>query len=523
MNDVAIRAEIQKLVADAEVVQHEAPEPDALAYQPFPVDLLPEPIRGYIQAEAAAIGCDPAFVALPMLAAIASAIGSRRRIRLKKRWTEPAIIWALTIATSGGHKSPGFDAAMRPVKKRQEKAKRRFAEATNRYAVAMEEYKAAWKEWKDAGGGDPEPREPTEPTLERTWTDNTTIEALASPILNENPRGVLLGCDELSAWFGSFDRYAKAGSKAGADAARWMHLHGGRSFVIDRKTGIPPTIFVKDGTVSVAGSIQPGVLRRTLTPEHHESGMAARFLYAMPPRKQKRWTEAEIDEQLEADVLALFDRLYDLQPDYDEDGEPIPRLVKLSTGAKHDVWIPFYNEHGKEQIELDDDLSAAWSKLEGYAARLALVHYLVRVAADDPTVSDPDTVDETSMAAGIALSRWFGAEAKRVYAMLGESETDQQIRELVELVERLGGTVKARDLQRRSRKYHTATEAENALQILVQHEKGDWRPKPCTDQGGRPTTVFVLRRVDTTPAKPKENGGSVDVNGEAPAGEWGEV
>lgn len=505
-----------KGILSEQVTTHKAEDAAPAEYQPFPVEMLPEPISSYITASAAAIGCDPAFVALPKLAALASAIGSRRRVRLKRRWTEPAIVWALTVAVSGSHKSPGFDAGTRAVKTRQEKAKRRHAEAMKRYAVAMDEYKAAWSEWKAAGGGDAEPREPTEPTLERTWTDNATMEAIASPILAENPRGVLLACDELSAWFGSFDRYAKGGAKVGADAARWMHLHGGRSFVIDRKTGIPPTIFVDHGTVSVAGSIQPGVLRRTLTAEHQESGMAARFLFVMPPKRQKRWTEAEIDEHLEADVLALFDRLYDLQPDHDDDGDPIPRLVKLSTAAKHDVWIPFYNTHGKEQTELDDDLSAAWSKLEGYAARLALVHHLVRVAANDDTVSDPDTVDETSMEAGIALSRWFGQEAKRVYAMLAESEADQTIRQTMELVQRLGGTVTGRDLQRSARKYKTAKEAENALQILVQHEKGDWRPSPGTAQGGRPTSVFVLRQradVDETPVKPKENKGCVNVNG----------
>jgi hypothetical protein len=89
----------------------------------------------------------------------------------------------------------------------------------------------------------------------------------------------------------------------------------------------------------------------------------------------------------------------------------------------------------------------------------------------------------------------------RVHAMLGETEEDREIRELVELIERLGGTITTRKLQRHSRKYRTAEEAENALQILVQHEKGDWRSRPATAQGGRPSTEFILRRVDTTPAK----------------------
>ena len=38
--------------------------------------------------------------------------------------------------------------------------------------------------------------------------------------------------------------------------------------------------------------------------------------------------------------------------------------------------------------------------------------------------------------------------------------------------------------------------------------------------------LFVLRQgvgIDETPVTPKENGGYVNVNGEAQAGEWGEV
>jgi Protein of unknown function (DUF3987) len=520
-SDETIHAEIQTMADNAEAVQQESSAPEALEYQPFPVDLLPEPINGYVRASAVAIGCDAAFVALPILAAIALAIGNSRLIRLKRRWTEPAILWLLTIATSGGHKSPGFDAAMLPIRKRQEKSKRRFTEQMKRYEIELEEHKQKLAEWKEAGAVDPRPEKPEKPIWERCWTDDTTIEALASLLL-QNPRGLLLSSDELSAWLASFDRYAKAGTKTSADAARWLHVHGGRAIVIDRKTGEPRTIFVPHATVSVAGSIQPGVLRRALSREHHENGMAARFLFAMPPKRQKRWTEAEIDQALEADVLALFERLFDLRSVTDDDGEPIPKLLNLSTAAKHEVWIPFYNEHGKEQIELDDDLSAAWSKLEGYAARLALVHHLIRVAANDDAVADPDTVDEVSMAAGIALSRWFGEEAKRVYAMLSEDEDAQQIRELVELVERLGGVVRVRDLQRHSRKYRESHVAENALQLLVNQGKGAWQANRTGAQGGAPTRAFVLRRVDTTPAKLKKNAGSVNVNGEEQTGEPGD-
>ena len=35
-------------------------------YIPFPVDLLPAPIRRFVVEAAAAIHCDPSFVALPL-------------------------------------------------------------------------------------------------------------------------------------------------------------------------------------------------------------------------------------------------------------------------------------------------------------------------------------------------------------------------------------------------------------------------------------------------------------------------
>src|SRR5262249_19012905 len=138
LSDAAIRAEIDEMADKAEAVAHEPPELGIAAYQPFPVDLLPELVRGYVTASAAAVGCAPVFIGLPMLAAIASAIGNSRRIALKRRWTEPAILWTLTIATSGGHKSPGFDAATLPIRKRQAKAKRRFDEPIEAYAPPNE-------------------------------------------------------------------------------------------------------------------------------------------------------------------------------------------------------------------------------------------------------------------------------------------------------------------------------------------------------------------------------------------------
>ena len=66
-------------------------------FEPFPVEFLPEPIRSYIVGGAEALGCDPAFIVMPMLSILASAIGNSRCIKLKESWTEPAILWTAVI------------------------------------------------------------------------------------------------------------------------------------------------------------------------------------------------------------------------------------------------------------------------------------------------------------------------------------------------------------------------------------------------------------------------------------------
>ena len=72
-----------------------------------------------------------------------------------------------------------------------------------------------------------------------------------------------------------------------------------------------------------------------------------------------------------------------------------------------------------ELVELDDDLAAAWSKLEAYTARFALIFQLLSWAAGE---ADGEAVDQTSMESAITLSDWFGGEARRVYGLFAERE-----------------------------------------------------------------------------------------------------
>lgn len=465
---------------------------DAAQYVPFPTDALPEPLRSFVVESCKSIGCDAAFVALPLLAVCAAAIGNACRIRLKQGWTEPSIIWAANLGDSGSKKSPAFDAAMETVKAMQAKFFQEHRQALDNYEREKVEYEKGLAKWRKEQGGDP-PEKPQEPVARRLYCADTTVEALA-PILQENWRGVLLSRDELAGWLRSFNQYKQG---KGADTAHWLEMHGGRSMIVDRKSGPKKITYVPMASVSIAGGIQPQTLKRCLNREHFEDGLAARVLLAFPPRTVKQWNDVELSMELQAALGLVLQRLYDLKPARRPDGEPSPVLIDMTPKAKL-AWIKFYNKHAAEQVDLSGDLSAAWSKLEAYAARFALITQLVRQANDEPGVGD--LVDEASVAVAVELTRWFAQEAKRIYSILSESEDEEGVRQRAEMIERRGGCVTVRDWQR-ARGLDTASEAEEELEELVQEGLGGWTHPTPGPKGGRPTRRFTLAPSvpDTTP------------------------
>ena len=494
-------------------------------FQPFPTDALPEPIRGFVVAGAKAIGCDSSYLALPMLAALAAAIGNTRRIQLKRGWSAPAIIWTAIVGESGTSKTPAFKLVMRPMRDRQRKSLESHAEAMKHYEADLAHYEKALSVWKrDKKTEEPPPTKPDPPNAARYIVSDTTVEALATLLL-ANPRGLLLARDEIAGWFGSFDQYSSG--KGGADAAHWLSMHNGESVVVDRKTGTQRTIYVPQASVSVTGGIQPTILHRALGVEHRESGLAARLLLSCPPRKPKRWTESDIAPEAEAELAWLVDRLYDMQPTVNEEGDPLPVIVGMTPDAKA-AFVDYVNRHGEEQTDLSGELSAAWSKLEEYAARLALVIHCARWAADD--AESPDAVDAASMKAGIELAQWFKAEARRVYSLLSESDDDREQRRLIEWIERKGGSVTAREVQQGHRQYRTAQDAEAALEELAKAGCGQWHDAPPGPKGGRPSSVFRLSTASTStqPARTRDSESFVDVDSvdtpeSQPDDDWGEL
>ena len=465
-------------------------------YQAMPVDVFPSQVRTFIDTVADAIGCDPVFVAMPLLPALAGCIGNTHRIKLKSSWAEPATVWALTIAPSGQHKTPAMKHAHWPLHDWQEDAFRQYAIDQAAYEEELEAYQDAYKGRKNNG---PKPPKPTPPSCVRYFVTDTTMEALI-PILDSNWRGLSAFIDEGTLWFQSFGQY-KGGR--GSDVGHWLSMADAGPLTVDRKAGVKKSYSIRRANVSIATGTQPETLRVDSSGNIH-NGLLPRFLLAMPPRRKLVWSEKEVPEHVGAILGRIYTNLLSLQPGIDDRGVQYPIDVPLTPEAK-ELFAAFFNRNGEEQAELTGALASAWSKLAAYAGRLALVLHLTNWAAEEEGV-DPAAIDAASMGCAIRLVEWFKIEARRVYATLSANEEDQDRQALAELLQRHGKPVTARDLSRLSRRYGDSESAEEALDDLAKCGFGKWDNQGPSDKGGRPTRRFVLNgAVDETPANSEGN------------------
>jgi hypothetical protein len=477
------------------------PTPPAIApYRPFPIELLPASVADAVVAHAEAIGCDRAMVALPTLGVLAASVGNNRRVLIKHGWSEPSILWPVTVADSGSIKSPALDAAIAPLRRWQDARFVEYAQEREEYRIAVAHQQRAFAAWRTTKGvGDP-PIEPAAPIARRILVSDVTVEALA-PLLRDAPRGLLLVRDELSGWFGSYDAYRGG---RGGDVARWLELHRGGSITIDRRKSDEPIIYVPRASVSITGTIQPKVLASVLGVEHWANGLVARLLFAAPPRQPRRWRDAIADERVTRELERVVLELLALAPD--TSGEPVE--LALDDAGKR-AWIDWFNAHGARHDELTGDLAATSAKIEGCGARLGLVLGLAR----DPAAR---CITAQDIAAGVRLADWFEQEANRVYSILSESPPQAELRELVELLQRRGGHVTVRDLAhsgpRRYRGDRDASEA--ALCRLVESGRADWE-ESSESAPGRPTRRAKLRDPEPVALDPKKGDFGSGSNGAA--------
>lgn len=422
----------------------------------FPVGALPGPLAVFAVEASSALGVDPAMIAGPGLAAMAAAIGNRRRINVKPgSWYEPACLWVAVVQPSGGLKTPAIGLVLEHLHKRE----------VSEIAAWEREVKQWEAEDKDERGEKPEPPP-------RLVVSDVTSEALLA-IHGRSPMGLLMHRDELAGWLRSFNAY-KSG---GGDAQTWAEMHQAQPVLVDRKTS--GTISVPRACVSVVGGLQPGILGVVLAGEHLDDGIASRILFVHPPPTEKVWTDERLSQEVKKGWHDLLDSLKALMPS--PDGSPIDLPMTKDAKAR---WVECYNSRAERmQAEEEGPFRSAMSKLEAATARLALIVQL----GEKP---GSKKVGAEAMQAGIDLSLWFESQAWTIYHGLKVTKLDRERHELYQwIADRPGGRATRRQVQREGpKKFRKKGDTQKWLDDLVEAEMLERKPK----RGSRVEVYEVL-------------------------------
>src|SRR5262249_25506572 len=178
----------------------------------LPTGLLPEVIEKFARIEGAAMGADPAGLAMAALTVCAAAISDEIKIQPKRYadfWKESARLWAFLVGNPSTKKSPIMNQAAWPVKRID--------------GILFQQYQADLATYNALPADERKTAEP--PKQKRRRIEDVTIEA-AQEVLKDSPDGVLCLQDELSGFFGMMDRYA--GDRGGMkDRSFWLQAWNG--------------------------------------------------------------------------------------------------------------------------------------------------------------------------------------------------------------------------------------------------------------------------------------------------------
>ena len=198
---------------------------------PFPSEVLPTELRGWVTDIAERMSCPLDLVAIPAMVSAGSLVGARCLIRPQEKttWAEAGNLWGAVVAPPGSLKSPAATEAQKPLRRLEAKAAEEHAEAMEAYRVAEKLYKLQdakaqhqVKAMLDKSGeaiGDASAilaanTEPKMPQARRFFTSDATVEKLGE-ICAANPQGMMLHRDEIASLWTDENTGNKRGHSSG--------------------------------------------------------------------------------------------------------------------------------------------------------------------------------------------------------------------------------------------------------------------------------------------------------------------
>lgn len=341
------------------------------------------------------IGVDPVIPLLAGLGAVCGALDARSRLELMDGYEVPPILWCMVVGDPGAKKTPGGSPMWEILRTLEFEdvapAAARLLEWEGREAY----FAACKKEFLTAaasgamGLGEQMPFVPDLPPQPRPLkivVSDITSQRLVRDAA-DHPRGQLCTLDEMSGWIKKLT--ATNGTE---DRGTWVQAYEGHAYAYDRVGG--GCIRAECLAVAMTANIQPDYFREHIS-TLAQDGTLQRFIVGVVDRKLIRRGEPQPHHKISARAWEQAIRLIYALP---------ATTYTLSDDAfrvfrEFQLW---FERTKQDHALLGEEMAfqTAFSKLEGTAARLALVFHVL----DEPFSS---IVSKNTMDRAITMVRNF--------------------------------------------------------------------------------------------------------------------
>lgn len=367
----------------------------------FPSGIFPPVVEEYIQECVAKNGFTPDYMYSAYLSIVSVLIGNRLKVRILENWEERPLLWIANIGGSGVKKTPAVAAIFKPLREIQRKQHAEYKKEWNKYTNAIEN-----KERSDR------------PIPNQTIVDDTTVEALFD-IMENCTTGQIMIKDELLGLIYESSRY----SKTNGQEERLLSIFSGEPITVNRK-GNGEYKLIPHPFLTLIGGIQPGVVKVLFSKERQVNGFISRLLFSNPTEIIRRPSIAGFDQQLYNNYKDHIVQMSDIETLYAY-GYPEYKSLKLTPGAQKifQSWQKDFIYSGTT----NETLISYRSKLEGYAARIALVVEFSQSMFFSGQVAP--TISQFAMESAIKICMYYYSSFLRTLSLTesGEIKIDPEI------------------------------------------------------------------------------------------------
>ena len=415
-------SKFQDAIEKAEKYEPEEPQPLQRALppaDPYPVEALGPVLYPAMQAVQGMTQAPDGLCAQSVLAAANLAVQGLRNVETPARKIRPVSCFFLSIAQSGERKTACDEAALVPIRAFEQtliaghaKDKQAWVNKKDIYERVRNQIMSDRKKYVTLEDkeqaidalGDP----PKAPYVPKLTCQEPTIEGLYIYLAEARPSIGLFNGEggQFIAGHGMSED-AKTRTSTGLS-----HLWDGTA--IDRIRATDGNLYLRGRRFCVHLMAQPDIAADMLTdPVLMNQGLLSRFLVCAPPSNfgRREFQEPTLKIiKLHEDYCDHMKHILEMRLPLDEEEDGLkPPVIQFSKEAA-DVWKDFYNE-----IERQLKPGGPYDTITGFVCKVP--EHAARLAATLSLVENPrsDVIDLSHAENGIALARYYLAEAVRLY------------------------------------------------------------------------------------------------------------